>query len=95
MPYVDLYSILHPYTNKYDAHVVFLAKTVQCNTEGVIGTSISGFLPIMLSSIDDIRGNLSHNPDPSYKLMLDKLMEVINGRLQYLVSDNLMIAGKG
>ena len=49
----------------------------------------------MLSSIDDIRGNLSHNPDPRYKLMLDKLMEVINGRLQYLVSDNLMIAGKG
>jgi len=59
------------------------------------GASISGFLPIMLSSIDDIRGNLSHNPNPRYKLMLDKLMEVINGRLQYLVSDNLMIAGKG
>jgi hypothetical protein len=57
------------------------------------GASISGFLPIMLSSINCIRGNLSHNPDPCYKLMLDKLMEVITRRLQYLVKDNLMIAG--
>lgn len=59
------------------------------------GASISGFLPKMLSSIDDIRGNLSHNPDPRHKLMLDKLMEVIKVRLQYLVNGNLMIAGKG
>ena len=69
--------------------------SVLCFADQQKGASISGFLPIMLSSIDDIRGNLSHNPNPRYKLMLDKLMEVINGRLQYLVSDNLMIAGKG
>jgi hypothetical protein len=74
---------------------VSLLYSVLCFADQQKGTSISGFLPKNLSSIDDICGNLSHNPDLGYKLMLDKLMEVIKGRLQYLVNDNLMIAGKG
>ena len=35
MPYIDLYSQLHTYTNKYDAHVELSKKLYNRNIEGV------------------------------------------------------------
>ncbi|CAN6198019.1 unnamed protein product [Urochloa humidicola] len=52
--------------------------------------SISSFLPKMLIAMQEIRGNLS--VDDIQKNLLDRLMGKINTRLNYLLSDTLMLA---
>jgi hypothetical protein len=53
--------------------------------------SISSFLPKMMSDMVKIRANLGD--DPINKNMCDRLMQVINRRLDYMLNGTLMLAG--
>lgn len=52
--------------------------------------SISSFLPKMMSAMAKIRSNLGD--DPINKNLCDRLMQVINRRLDYMLNDTLMLA---
>jgi hypothetical protein len=53
--------------------------------------SISSFLPKMMSAMAKIRSNLGD--DHINKNMCDRLMQVINRRLDYMLNDTLMLVG--
>jgi len=55
--------------------------------------SISSFLPKMMKSMAEIRGNLSDNT--IQKNLQNRVLEKVQGRLDYLVNDTLMLAGEG
>jgi hypothetical protein len=52
--------------------------------------TIAGFLPKMMTTMAQIRGNLSKEKD-----LLDRIVGVIKKRLKYMVDDTLIVAGKG
>jgi hypothetical protein len=52
---------------------------------------MSSFLPKMMSAMAKIRSNLGD--DPINKNLCDRLMQVINRRLDYMLNDTLMLAG--
>ena len=54
--------------------------------------TIFGFLPRMLQAQDEINGTVKHD-DRVRTSLLDKYMEVINRRTQYLLNNTLMLAG--
>ncbi|XP_062193520.1 uncharacterized protein LOC133896899 [Phragmites australis] len=60
---------------------------VLCFTDQKKNGTISGFLPKMLNALDEIRAKLGHKPN-----LLERLTEVINRRLKYLVNETLMLA---
>ena len=54
--------------------------------------TISGFLPRMLHAQDEINAKLKHDDRATISL-LNRYMEVINRRTQYLLNDTLMLEG--
>jgi hypothetical protein len=52
---------------------------------------MSSFLPKMMSAMAKMRANLGD--DPINKTLCDRLMQVINRRLDYMLNDTLMLAG--
>ena len=55
--------------------------------------SISAFIPKMKESMAEIHGNLSDNT--IQKNLQNRVLEKVQGRLDYLVNDTLMLAGEG
>ena len=55
--------------------------------------SISAFIPKMRESMAEIRGNLIDNT--IQKNLQNRVLEKVQGRLDYLVNDTLMLAGEG
>ena len=55
--------------------------------------SISTFIPKMMESMAEIRGNLSDNT--IQKNLHNRVLKKVQGRLDYLVNDTLMLAGEG
>jgi len=55
--------------------------------------SISAFVQTMMQSMAEIRGNLSDNT--IQKNLQNRVLEKVQGRLDYLVNDTLMLAGEG
>jgi hypothetical protein len=53
--------------------------------------SISGFLEKAVCAIHEIRANLS---DRKHKNLLDRTLEIVIRRIDYLLSGTLMVAGK-
>jgi hypothetical protein len=52
--------------------------------------TIAGILPKMMTTMAQIRGNLSKEKD-----LLDRIVRVIKKRLKYMLDDTLIVAGKG
>ena len=61
-----------------------------CYADQQKNATIARFLPKMMTTMTQIRGNLSKEKD-----LLDRIIRVIKKRLKYMLDDTLIVTGKG
>ncbi|KAL5649729.1 hypothetical protein ACJX0J_040538, partial [Zea mays] len=78
------------FLDRKDKFKLWMASADWENSDQQKSVSISSFLPKMMSAMAKIRSSLGD--DPINKNLCDRLMQVINRRLDYMLNDTHMLA---